>query len=763
MFEKQLKSPLRSPLMRAILAGSGVSTPSYYLNLSSPSNVTIADGQANGTITSTYNAVITASMSPSRTTGVAPLYVNFDMTGTTSTDSTNPTHECFFATDFGDSGAGTWANGVQSAGLTSKNAGYGPVTGHVYETPGTYHPSMTVLDGNGNLVTKTGTVVVDDPDVVYAGTNTICISHSGNFTGAPSGAELYPTPGGSTDMYAAWIAKKASNKRILFCKADAWTTSATIDANGLSNMIVGGYGTGVAHTFSPGTTMVSVTPDVGYFRTFQGGGGTDIRFCEFRITGTAINDGCGSTSATGTQITWYKCEVRGATESFANYPSLGLNSLYKHEQSCFYECLSDDLYGYAGQNPPSFASASAAIGTPGIFTAAAHNFNRFNKVRLFGTAPAGLSLATDYYISGTNLTANTFSLSATRWPDTPLAITGTGTCTVTAISLSGGMAGFIALTNGGIMGCYFDNGNHGEQTLRIPYVNSSHISNNYIARPNQTKNVLKMHPRGYTNTVGVSTGYSEKIVVSGNEFDLRGGYSYNVAIPNNGQTATAVGDGSIIAGYGNSGEGADERMRNVIVENNITYASLGHTKNTRSFISAQCPNFTVRNNIADFSLTTPTSTDIYTHLHFAGVGTGNATEPTVGVYIYNNTMYSNMDNAETAYFVRISNATSPYPDQTTIKNNIWYVPNHPNANRTVVYNPGSVGTNITTSNNTDVVAGSGALTSPNFVATPPVALTDWRPNTGSYAIDAGATVPVLRDFNNASRYGGTYDLGAVLP
>ena len=66
-------------LLQAIRAGNSTpSVPSFYFNFSNPSNVTLGAAQARGTIASTQNAVIAASVSPSRTTGVAPLYVNFD-------------------------------------------------------------------------------------------------------------------------------------------------------------------------------------------------------------------------------------------------------------------------------------------------------------------------------------------------------------------------------------------------------------------------------------------------------------------------------------------------------------------------------------------------------------------------------------------------------------------------------------------------------------------------------------------------------------
>ena len=205
--KRSLRSPLRpaalSPLQHALIS-SGVARTypaSFNILLSSPVGATIGDGT--GVVTINHvggGGVITPSVSAARTSGVAPLYVNFDATGTTSTLITDAdpnvqrarrNQELFYAHDFGDTGAGTWANGVQSSGLTSKNAGYGPVTGHVFETPGTYTVTSVITDGV-NSETVTNTITVQDPNTVYAGAATICISHSGNFTGAPSGATPSP-------------------------------------------------------------------------------------------------------------------------------------------------------------------------------------------------------------------------------------------------------------------------------------------------------------------------------------------------------------------------------------------------------------------------------------------------------------------------------------------------------------------------------------------------------------------------------------------
>lgn len=625
---------------------------------------TSSTSSATATIASAPPA-FTASLAASRLSGVAPLYVNFDATGTTHPQIANPTHDLFYSWIFGDTGAGNWANGVQSAGLTSKNAAFGPVTGHVFETPGTYVVTLIVMDGV-DTKTKIVNITVQDPDVVYAGANTICISNTGNFAGAPSGAVQYTAL--STDMLSSFNTYKGNNKRLLFRKSDTWTCTGQLLSTNLTGMTIGGFGAGgAAATFGSGT-MVSVTPSaIGGSLFCFNAGNSDIRICNFKIAANPTT-ACGGLNNTITQMLFYKVEVRGCSQGFNAYPGGGgTNNVF--DQHCMYECLVDDLYG-----------------TPFI-----------------------------------DATPN----------------------------LSGGIGAFIGLVRGGVMGCYFDSCNHGEQTLRIPYIDRGHINNNYLARPNQTKNALKIHSFAY-NEVAL---HSEKFVVSCNVIDLRGGYSYN------GTTITAVGDCSMV--IGNGGSSGNERVRNGIVENNFTHGCKDQPKNL-VFASINCPNMTVRNNIADFSLGDRTSSYLGTYAYntLNMVTTATSTpEKTVGVRVYNNTLYSNLFNAEVANFVRINSAV----DDVIVKNNLWHLPFHNslNGNKTAVYNTGNLGTNVVKSNNTDNVA--TAVISPDFTATPPVALSDWKPNTGSYAINTGTSVPVYRDFNQSTRIGSAYDMGAMMP
>ena len=643
---------------------------------------TASKGTATVTITKATGGggggVINASLATARVSGVAPLYVNFDATGTTSTASTNPMHELLYAWNFGDSGAGNWVNGVQSSGLISKNTDYGPVTGHVYETPGTYTVNLTIMDGV-NTATSSVTITVADPNTVYAGSNTICFSQNGTFTGAPSGATLINTAG-STDMYSQWTTYAASNKRLLWNKSQSWIASNYLIASNLAGLYVGGFGTGATFGVgnsgaSPSGTGVPVAPTWSSFGALFtiNANCTDLRFCEFIIAGNAAISAAGINNP-ATQILWYKIEIGGHSEGWNAFPGGGIGVNNQFDQHALYECR--------------------------------------------GTGTIGSAFVDD------GATGN-----------------------------SGGCNTFTGHTRGGMLGCYWDNNNHGEQTVRLPYLYTSHINHNYIARPNQTKNVVKIHSYPYNET----PLYTDKFVFSSNLVDMRGGYIIG-ATTSQGHTVTSTGSGVIA---GNGGTSGNERIRGGLFENNYTYGTRGNTQGLQAY-AVGGPNCTIRNNIIDLwcgngngSDTSATGVFNYTYpysnLNIAVIQ-NSTPDPTVNVACYNNTLYSNASNCQSMPFWLIGSTTA----NITLKNNLVYAPYQTSLNTMQVYNPDGA-TGVVVSNST-----TNSNTNPNFTATPPVALTDWKPATGSYAINSGATVPVLQDFFRASRT-GTYSMGAVLP
>lgn len=181
---------------------------------------------------------IEISITPSRISGVAPLSVAFDAVDTTDESTTRPFHDLDYTWDFGDPNSGTWVVSGKS-----KNKAKGAVSSHVFEEPGTYIVTLTVKDSLGEIaIDNSITITVNDPDVVYAGSNTICISSSGNFTGAPSGA-LQIT---SSDISGVIQSNLANNRRILLRRGDSWTATLNVQISNIAGpMTIGAFGEGI--------------------------------------------------------------------------------------------------------------------------------------------------------------------------------------------------------------------------------------------------------------------------------------------------------------------------------------------------------------------------------------------------------------------------------------------------------------------------------------------------------------------------------------
>jgi len=178
------------------------------------------------------------------------LSVFFDASATTDSNVTStPFHDLQYVWDFGDPAGSpvsgtTWAYGARP-GVNSRNAASGPEAAHVYENVGTFTATLTVYDGT-NVVSKTSTpIVVTDPNTVFSGTNTICVSSAGVWTGCPTGAVHYT----SSNYVTALNGYVGTGKRILFNRGEAFTstTQYMLQANGPG--IIGAYGTGAKPSF----------------------------------------------------------------------------------------------------------------------------------------------------------------------------------------------------------------------------------------------------------------------------------------------------------------------------------------------------------------------------------------------------------------------------------------------------------------------------------------------------------------------------------
>ena len=178
----------------------------------------------------------------SRTSGVAPLSVHFTAGFSNNTTTTRNFHNLDYTWDFGDPGSGTWGTSGKS-----KNTAKGPVTTHIFETAGTYTVYLIVKSGTTVVDTGSFKITVQDPDSVYSGINTICVSDTANkdFTGTPAGARLI-----ATDDLSTIVRYATAGSRILLHRGSSWTTNGLSFPNNAGPVTIGAYGTGTGRDSS---------------------------------------------------------------------------------------------------------------------------------------------------------------------------------------------------------------------------------------------------------------------------------------------------------------------------------------------------------------------------------------------------------------------------------------------------------------------------------------------------------------------------------
>jgi len=194
---------------------------------------------------STAHAQISISVGTNRTSGNAPLAVNFDASATTAEGVSKPFHNLSYTWDFGDPGAGNWE-------LTTgrdKNKTTGPFVGHVYDEPGNYTATLTVTDFNGHTSSHSINITVSQFS------NSIYFSASGDFSGAPEGAQTV-----TTSNFNEAVGYASENTQLLFRRGDTFSSSSTISLN-VANTMVGAFGTGSKPKVSAnhGNRLISVS------------------------------------------------------------------------------------------------------------------------------------------------------------------------------------------------------------------------------------------------------------------------------------------------------------------------------------------------------------------------------------------------------------------------------------------------------------------------------------------------------------------------
>ena len=190
---------------------------------------------------------LTLRASMVRDTGISPLLVFFDATGTTDsaiTGNTTAFQDVTYTWNFGDTGASgteTWAYGSHP-GHNSRNSATGGVAAHLYQTVGVdtaYVATVTAHSGSNTASCQLGVTAYDPAGSHgFAGTKTTCVSASGTPVpgsgGCPAGAAVLNTSSASTALNGS-----RSGKRILFKCGDTFTGGETISGVTWS---VGAYG-----------------------------------------------------------------------------------------------------------------------------------------------------------------------------------------------------------------------------------------------------------------------------------------------------------------------------------------------------------------------------------------------------------------------------------------------------------------------------------------------------------------------------------------
>jgi hypothetical protein len=216
------------------------------------------------TSTGTAGAISLPTMvSATRYSGVAPLAVFFDATTATATATTRPFHDLEYRWNFGDDDTALWAYGSHvgdGSVLAKKNRATGPVAAHVFERPGTYIVNLKINDGTNTISNSCTQIAVQDPDIVFASTNTICIGATTDPVpgagGCPAGAAHALQPNWSTVISTYAL----TGKRVLLNRGDTWTGSTVQPSILVAGPgIIGSFGTGAAPVIRTTSTVNNST------------------------------------------------------------------------------------------------------------------------------------------------------------------------------------------------------------------------------------------------------------------------------------------------------------------------------------------------------------------------------------------------------------------------------------------------------------------------------------------------------------------------
>ncbi len=628
--------------------------------------------------------VVTAS----RSSGTAPLYVFFDAStsGATPTTTTRPFHEIEYTWDFGDPSSGTWTYGARP-GVNSKNAHRGPMAGHVFETAGTYTVTCTARYGT-NTISKTLTVTVASTDSAYPTTATVCVSTSGDFTGAPTGC-VQVTASDWASAYSTHIVTNGA-RRLLFRAGETFSAAGARIVLETDGVHIGSYGTGAQPILTP---PAGEAADSSYF-----------------VLGAGLNGG----AHTGLTITGLNFDASSRPLDYLNVFT-GIGSF---DRWTVLRCT----FGFLRQ--PVVLSDDQLDGWKTI------------SQRPAGWSPAANPAYANHHIwdehcFAENVIDNAADPGVATTSRYPYGWYG-------AAERSAFMGNFIDLT---------DSGDHGSHVIRLNYSYKVVINNNDLRSPGADRLCIKMDNITYQaprNDGNYNWNPAPPLYkMAGDPANNGGGMTRWVHVSDNyflGSNNTSASQTMVeFAPGANDG---DARGRDVIFERNWGVSG----PKTAAILGVAWIDVTIRNNLFNVSAG-PAKLGIRVTRKWQ---TTDANKPTISpltgpvptnIHIYNNTFYSSaVDNDFQCVWFAEANTTAK---GVILKNNLGYAPND-TLRQMISQTPADA---VYATNSTDGTVGTTAIgDDPLFTSATPSSPADFAIQAGSYGKNTGSAVPVWTDF-----------------
>jgi hypothetical protein len=279
-------------------------------------------GGGPGATCSATSGALNLSAKVTRSSGISPLLVFLDATGTTDsalTGNTTAFQDVTYTWNFGDTGAsgtGIWANG-SNAGNNSKNSATGGIAAHLYITNGSdkkYTATVTATDGTDTASCQLAVTAYDPSGSNgFPNSATTCVSSAGTPVPGSGGCPVGANASKQTN-FASALGSSQSGKRILFKCGETFTGNNASLAG--TNFSIGAYG-GCEGTQS-NRPIISDSGSTGEFTIPPNATVTDGRVSDLDFEGNGTGNYAISTSSGGNNGTMalYNLYSNGNAQSY---------------------------------------------------------------------------------------------------------------------------------------------------------------------------------------------------------------------------------------------------------------------------------------------------------------------------------------------------------------------------------------------------------------------------------------------------------------